>query len=124
MAPSAPHISTHLRQLIYYQLDNNCIRNALFLAGRLHAFEPRSAEASYLLALCHLQSAQSKAALEASKQNAIRGTHLGCAYVYAQACLDLGKYVDGVTALEKCHRLWKDRNTWSEWKFSPEARDL
>ncbi|KAI5305663.1 1-acylglycerol-3-phosphate O-acyltransferase [Ascosphaera pollenicola] len=114
MAPSAPHISTQLRQLIYYQLDNNCIRNALFLAGRLHAFEPRSAEASYLLALCHLHSAQSKAALEASKQNAIRGTHLGCAYVYAQACLDLAKYVDGVTALEKCQHLWKNRNTWNK----------
>ncbi|KAI5284192.1 anaphase-promoting complex subunit cdc27 [Ascosphaera aggregata] len=114
MAPSAPHISTQLRQLIYYQLDNNCLRNALFLAGRLHAFEPRSADASYLLALCHLHCGQSKAALEASKQNAIRGTHLGSAYVYAQACLDLGRHVDGVTALEKCQHLWNNRNTWNK----------
>ncbi|KAI5297443.1 anaphase-promoting complex subunit cdc27 [Ascosphaera atra] len=114
MAPSAPHISNQLRQLIYYQLDNNCIRNALFLAGRLHAFEPRSSEASYLLALCYLQSGHSKAALEASKQNGTRGSHLGCSYVFAQACLDLGRYPDGINALERCQHLWKSRNTWNK----------
>ncbi|OJD20153.1 hypothetical protein ACJ73_08513 [Blastomyces percursus] len=114
MAPSPPNISSQLRQLIYYHLDNNLIRNALFLAGRLHAFEPRSSEASYLLALCHLQSGQPKAAWEYSRNSGSRGTHAGCSYVYAQACLDLGKYIEGITALEKSRNLWASKNTWNK----------
>ncbi|WEW57843.1 anaphase-promoting complex subunit cdc27 [Emydomyces testavorans] len=101
MPPSAPHISSQLRQLVYYHLDNNLIRNALFVAGRLHAFEPRSSETAYLLSLCHLLAGQSKAAWEVSRNSGSRGTHLGCSYVYAQACLDLGKYIEGITALER-----------------------
>ena len=114
MSPSNPHISSQLRQLIYYHLDNNLVRNALFLAGRLHAYEPRSSEASYLLALCHLQSGQVKAAWNYSRNSGSRGTHIGCSYVYAQACLDLGTYVDGVTALERSKGLWVTKNNWSK----------
>lgn len=117
MSPSNPHISSQLRQLIYYHLDNNLVRNALFLAGRLHAYEPRSSEASYLLALCHLQNGQVKAAWDYSRSSGSRGTHVGCSYVYAQACLDLGKYVDGVTALERSKGLWISKNNWSKHSY-------
>lgn len=114
MSPSTPHISSHLRQLIYYNLDNNLIRNALFIASRLHAYEPRSSEASYLLALCHLQSGQVRAAWDYSRNSGSRGTHLGCSYVYAQASLELGKYIDGITALERSKALWASKNHWSK----------
>ncbi|KAL4935139.1 protein bima [Aspergillus oleicola] len=114
MTPSTSHISSQLRQLIYYHLDNNLVRNALFLAGRLHAYEPRTSEASYLLALCYLQNGQVKAAWETSRNFGSRGTHLGCSYVYAQACLDLGKYTDGINALERCKSLWSGRNNWNK----------
>ncbi|QKX59110.1 uncharacterized protein TRUGW13939_06241 [Talaromyces rugulosus] len=114
MAPSTPHISGQLRQLIYYHLDNNLINNALFLAGRLHAYEPRSSESSYLLALCHLLSGQPKAAWEYSRNAGSRGTHLGCSYVLAQACLDLGKYMDGITALERSRSLWASKSHWNK----------
>ncbi|KAI9370569.1 protein bima [Aspergillus egyptiacus] len=114
MSPSTSHIAGQLRQLIYYHLDNNLVRNALFLAGRLHAYEPRTSEASYLLALCHLQNGQVKAAWETSRNFGSRGTHLGCSYVYAQACLDLGKYMDGINALERCKALWASRNHWNK----------
>ncbi|OJJ58829.1 hypothetical protein ASPSYDRAFT_150612 [Aspergillus sydowii CBS 593.65] len=114
MTPSTSHISSQLRQLIYYHLDNNLVRNALFLAGRLHAYEPRTSEASYLLALCYLQSGQIKAAWETSRNFGSRGTHLGCSYVYAQACLDLGKYMDGINALERSKSLWSSRNHWNK----------
>lgn len=113
MAPS-PYISTQLRQLIYYHLDNNLVRNALFLAGRLHAYEPRSSEASYLLALCYLQNGQPKAAWEYSRNFGSRGTHVGCSYVFAQACLDLGKYLEGITALERSRSTWATKNHWSK----------
>ncbi|KAL2842447.1 hypothetical protein BJX68DRAFT_244695 [Aspergillus pseudodeflectus] len=114
MSPSTSHIASQLRQLIYYHLDNNMVRNALFLAGRLHAYEPRTSEASYLLALCYLQNGQVKAAWETSRNFGTRGTHLGCSYVYAQACLDLGKYTDGINALERSKALWASRNHWNK----------
>lgn len=122
MAPSSSHISSQLRQLIYYHLDNNLIRNALFLAGRLHAYEPRSSEASYLLALCHLLSGQPKAAWEYSRSSGSRGTHVGCSYVYAQACLDLGKYIEGITALERSKSLWANKNNFSMVPYGQGAR--
>lgn len=104
------------------------VRNALFLAERLHAYEPRSSEAAYLLALCNLHSGQAQAAWDYSKHAGSRGTHVGCSYVYAQACLDLGKYVDGVTALERSKGLWGSKNHWSKhWLLDPlqkERRDF
>ncbi|KAM5439520.1 anaphase-promoting complex subunit cdc27 [Microsporum ferrugineum] len=114
MAPSAPHISSQLRQLIYYHLDNNLLRNALFLAGRLHAFEPRSSEAAYLLSQCLLQSGQPKYAWEVCRNAGSRGTHVGCAYVYAQTCLDLGHYMEGITALERSKTQWTSKNNWNK----------
>lgn len=114
MALSTGHVASQLRHLIYYQLDNNLIRNALFLASRLHAYEPRSFEAQYLLALCHLHNGEVKAAFECSQASGSRGLHAGCAYVFAQACLDLGKYLDGVTALERSKPLWASKNHWSK----------
>lgn len=114
MAPLNQHIPTQLRQLIYYNLDNNQLHNATFIAARLHAYDPRSPEAAYLLAQCHLQSGQSKAALDYSRSAGSRGTHLGCSFVYAQACMDLGKYLEGVTALERAKIHWAGKSNWSE----------
>lgn len=112
MPPPNPHIISQLRQLIYYHLDCNLLRNALFLAGRLHAYEPRSSEAAYLLALCHLRLGQLKAAYDSSRNSGSRGTHLGCSYIFAQACLGLERYVEGVTAIDRSKGLWSARNSW------------
>lgn len=109
-----PFIISHLRQLIYYHLDCNLLRNALFLAGRLHAYEPRSSEAAYLLALCHLRVGQLKAAYDYSRNSGSRGTHLGCSYVFAQACLGLERYVEGANALDKSRALWFGKNGWGK----------
>ncbi|KAJ5140455.1 hypothetical protein N7448_003863 [Penicillium atrosanguineum] len=114
MALSTGHVASQLRHLVYYHLDNNLIRNALFLAGRLHAYEPRSFEAQYLISLCHLHNGEIKAAFEHSQSSGSRGLHLGCAYVFAQACLDLGKHLDGVTALERSKSLWATKNNWNK----------
>lgn len=114
MAPTNAHVAAQLRQLIYYHLDNNLLKNALFLASRLVAYEPRSAEAAYLLSYCQLQSGYVKAAWDSSRSSGIRGTHLGCSYVFAQASLELGRFVDGITALEKSKPLWQGRNTWAQ----------
>ncbi|CAG8134538.1 unnamed protein product [Penicillium salamii] len=114
MTLSPGHVTSQLRHLIYYNLDNNLIRNALFLAARLHAFEPRSYEAQYLLALCHLHNGEVKAAFDVSQVSGSRGMHTGCAYVFAQTCLDMGKNLDGVAALEGSKNLWISKNHWNK----------
>lgn len=115
MPPSTnPCIISQLRSQIYYHLDNNLVRNALFLAGRLLSYEPRSPEAAYLLSLCQLQAGQIKGAWESTRFHASRGTHLGCCYVHAQASLELGRFVEGITALEQARPLWVNRNSWNQ----------
>ena len=114
MSPANPHIITQLKQLIYYHLDCNFPRNALFIARRLHAHEPKSAEAAYLLALCHLRLGQFKAAYDASRIPGSRGAHCGCSYIFAQACLALERYTEGITAIDRSRGHWAARNNWSE----------
>lgn len=114
MAPSSPPVASQLRQLIYYHLDNNLLKNALFLATRLVAYDSRSGEAAYLLSLCQLQSGFTKAAWDTSRTFAVRGLHLGCCYVFAQACLELGRNLDGIAVLDKSRMLWQNRNTWNQ----------
>ena len=114
MSPTNHHLSLQLRHLIYYYLDCNLLRNALFFAGRLHAYEPRATEAAYLLSLCHLRLGQLKAAYDNCKNPGSRGTHLGCSYIFAQACLGLERYGEGIAALEKSKGLWSIRNNWNK----------
>ena len=105
MAPNSATIAALLRQTIHYHLDNFAYENALFFSERLLAHE-RVAESAFLLALSHLRLGDLRSACESSRQYGYRGTHLGCAFVFAQACLDLEKYKDGITALEKARPLW------------------
>lgn len=114
MTPTNPFAASQLRQLIFYNLDNDLLQNALFLSGRLHGLDPRNPDTSHLLALCHLKLGQFKAAYDYSRDTRLRGSHLGCAYVFAQASLVLERYTDGVAALERCRNSWQARNHWSE----------
>ena len=114
MAPSNTCITSQLRQLIYYHIDNNLLKNAHFFAERLAAFDHRSAESSYLLALCDLRLGDNASAYEHSKPAGLRGTHLGCAYVFAQACLALERWKDGIMALEKSRGLWGGKNNFGK----------
>lgn len=110
MAPPPSSIANQLRQLIYYHLDSNLLQNALFLSERLSACD-RSGESAYLISLCHLRLGDNKSAQEFSRLYATKGVHLGCAYVFAQACLALGTFKDGITTLEKCRSFWQGRNS-------------
>ena len=114
MAPSNTCVTNQLRQLIHYHIDNNLLKNALFLAERLVAFDHRSSESQYLLSLCHFRLGDTKSAYEYSKSGGSRGTHLGCAYVFAQASLSLERYKDGIVALEKSRGLWGGRNSFGK----------
>jgi anaphase-promoting complex subunit 3 len=118
MAPSNTCVTSQLRQFIYYHIDNNLLQNALFFADRLSALD-RSSESSYLLSLCHLRLGDNHSAYEYSKPAGLRGTHLGCAYVFAQACLALQRWKDGITALEKSRGLWGGKNNFAKHTQSP-----
>jgi len=136
MSPSNPQATAQLRRLIYYNLDNDLPQNALFLAGRLHGLDPRSADTAYLISLCHLKLGHFRAAYDYSKDTRLRSSTsstsvsasalLGCAYVFAQACMALGRYEEGVTALERCRSAWAGKNHWnrhseSERRPGPDA---
>ncbi|KAK0645895.1 hypothetical protein B0T16DRAFT_390428 [Cercophora newfieldiana] len=110
MAPNSATIAALLRQTVHYHLDNFAYENALFFSERLVAHE-RVAESAFLLSLSHLRLGDLRSACEASRQYGYRGTHLGCAFIFAQSCLDLEKYKDGITALEKARPLWTAKCT-------------
>lgn len=114
MAPANPFVPHQLRSLIYYHIDNHLLKNALFFAERLAAHDQRSAEAAFLLSLCHLRLGDNASAYEYSRSIGSRGTHLGCAYVFAQACLALEKHKDGILALEKSKSFWQGKNNFGK----------
>ncbi|KAI9852261.1 MAG: anaphase-promoting complex subunit cdc27 [Thelocarpon superellum] len=115
MSPSNAHISSQLRHLIYYYLDNDFLQNALFLSGRLYAHEMRSAEASHLVALCHFRLGEYQLAYEYSKPMGMRGTHVGCAFIYAKSCLQRPhRHKEGIGALERSRSQWAGRNSWDK----------
>ncbi|EWG46614.1 anaphase-promoting complex subunit 3 [Fusarium verticillioides 7600] len=109
MAPTLTVTSGLLRHTIYYHLDNASYHNGLFFAERLLAQDPRSSESTYLYALCHLRLGDFRSAYDVSKPIGYRGVHLGCAWVFAQACLALERYKDGISALEKARSFWASK---------------
>ncbi|KAI9711567.1 MAG: anaphase-promoting complex subunit cdc27 [Bogoriella megaspora] len=114
MSRSNPHIASQLRQLIFYHLDNEYTENALFMAERLQALEPRSPDAAHLLSLCNLRLRRFKAAYDQSHRYGNSGRHLACAYVFAQACLALKLYAEGLIALQKAKHLRGTESYWSK----------
>lgn len=76
-------------------LDLDLIGGAEFLASQKLAAEPSPA-ARHLYALVLYRQGRYAAAAHTAKGS----THLGCAYVYAQSCLKLEAYSDGISALE------------------------
>ncbi|KAK3717620.1 anaphase-promoting complex subunit cdc27 [Vermiconidia calcicola] len=105
--PATPHLLT---QQIHQHLDADLADTANFLAGRLHALEPRSPESAHLLALTYLRLRRFKAAADTAQKHGSNGRHLGCAYVFAQSCLQLGRGTEGIAALEKSKSLWGSRS--------------
>jgi len=114
MSPASGVAASQLRQLIFYHIDNELLDNASFLAGRLYALEPRNPDSSHLLALTSLRQRKPKSAYEAAHRYGSSGRHLGCAYIFAQACLELGKNLEGTTALEKAKTFWQGRSNWNK----------
>ena len=111
MAPTSAAVGGFLRQAVHYHLDNSSYDNALFFAERFTAQDPRSSDGAYLYALCHLRLRDFRSAYDVGKTMGYRGAHLGCSWIFAQACLALERYKDGIHALEKSRALWSQRSS-------------
>lgn len=118
MSPNSYLAITQLKNLVYYHLDNESPENANFLAARLNAIDPRNPDSSHLLALTYYRLRRFKAAYDFSQKYGAIGRHLGSAYVFALSCHELGKYSEGIAALEKARSLWQGCNHWGVL-FSP-----
>lgn len=114
MSPNGSIAASQLRQLIFYHIDNDLLDNANFLAGRLHAMEPRNPDSAHLLALTYLRLRRHKAAHDAAHKYGSNGRHLGCTYVFAQACLSLKRSLEGAAALDKARSLWRAKNHYNK----------
>lgn len=93
-------------RLVYEFLDSDLHENALFIAERLHALEPDNSSWLHLTGLCYLRLGRVSLALDRTREKGINGSHLGCSYVFAQACLKQRNYVEGITALRQAKPLW------------------
>lgn len=98
-------------RLVYEFLDSDLYENALFVAERLHALEPDKSSWLHLTALCYLRLGRVSLALDRSRERGINGSHLGCSYVFAQACLKQKNYVEGIAALRQAKSLWGGTRT-------------
>jgi anaphase-promoting complex subunit 3 len=108
-----PYIQEHFQQVIWYSLDNNLVNNALFVAERLLALNDRDQNSRHLLGLCMLRAGRASSAYNIT----IHHKHLGCSYVFAQSCKELGKYREGLLALQNC--LAQLPNKWTACKCLP-----
>lgn len=88
-------------RLVYRFLDHDLVENALFLLDRLHAQDHNNTCWIHLRSLCCLRLARCAAAYEYSHDEAVHGEHVGCAYIFAQACLRLKLYRDGISVLRR-----------------------
>lgn len=120
MAPNPAAVGGLLRQVIHYHLDNASYDDALFFAERFAAQDVKAPDAAHLHALCYLRLGDYRSAYDVGKPMGYRGVNLGCSWVFAQACLELERYKDGILALEKSRGLWSPK--CSVGKHTPTSR--
>ncbi|KAI1421343.1 TPR-like protein [Xylaria sp. FL1777] len=107
-----------LVQCVHYHLDNDLNENALFLSERLHAQDPDNSSWAHLMSLCCLRLGRLALASEYSRDKGIKGIHLGCSYIFAEACLRQKTYADGIKALIQAQPLWSGKGQGDEQSHS------
>lgn len=91
---------------IWRCLDGAIYPSAVFLCERLVALDPENKDWRHLMGLVYQRSGKYALAINATMYGSGHLQHLGCAYVYSQCCHQLGKYIDGITALEAVQSQW------------------
>lgn len=117
MVFSSEHSRSSYRDLIFYSLENDFLDTAQFTAERLLASSPNSPDATYLYSLVLFKAKRYKAAFNVSGDYC--GSHVGCAYIFAKASVELKQEADGIRALLKTMNEWKGITKSSE-TFAPD----
>ncbi|EEB06895.1 anaphase-promoting complex subunit Apc3 [Schizosaccharomyces japonicus yFS275] len=96
-------MSERLRSIIWYSIDIQDYKNAIFFAERLYTMEG-SLDNLCLLAHTHLLQLNYAMTFQLLEKHAINP--ISC-YTFAKACLYLGKYKQGISALEMTQESWR-----------------
>lgn len=88
-----------LRSVVIHSLDTFNLPNAEFAAERLVAHVPDDPDAAYLYSLVLYRQNKYKAAFNRAADALVHHDHLGCAYIFARACLHLHKHKEGIFRL-------------------------
>lgn len=109
MEAELQYIQQQLRSVIIHSLDTFNYKNAEFACEQLVAFNPECPDLIYLYALTNFRQGKFKLAFnKTSESNKHVGNHLGCAFIYAKLCLQLGKYREGIYRLTCLLPLFND----------------
>lgn len=94
--PDHEYLRLYLRLVVVHSLDNYNIKNAEFAAERLLAIDPDDLDSLHLY--CHTLFRQRRFMAVYNRAQGTRG-HTGCAFLFAQLCLELQKFKEGVFVL-------------------------
>lgn len=107
-----------MEQAILYSLDNGFLDSAVLLSEQLYYTDLLSSHARFLHGLCLFR------AREFQKAHLLTHNvrHLGCAYIFAQTCLVLKRYKQGISALVAVQAMWT--NTCNFYSHTEMTRRL
>lgn len=109
MDPETPFIAQHLRSVVIHSLDNFNFKNAEFACERLLSLTSDDADSVYLYALTLFRQGRYKAVYIQTGEGARNmESHLGCAYLFAQACYHLQRYNEGIFRLVSLSYLYNE----------------
>lgn len=104
-------MTDRLKCLIWYCIDNQNYDNSIFYSERLHAIED-SNESLYLLAYSHFLNLDYNIVYDLLDRVI---SHVPCTYLFARTSLILGRYKQGISAVEACRSNWRSIQPNSMW---------
>lgn len=111
-----PGVVAHqLKSIIVRSLDNFNYKNAEFASERLLALSPLDPDSIHLYALVLYRLNKYKTVYNQTSDALSRsGNHIGCAYLYARACLHLNKFKEGIFRLVSLSHLYNEKSHIAE----------
>lgn len=95
---SVDHIQQVLRRMVWQALDYELLPSAEFACERLRAMDNTNLDSIHLMALVWYKQGKYKASRDILESSI--SAHPGCLYVYILCSYKLGRYNDGISALQ------------------------
>lgn len=100
-AGTTPHLCRHCSSLVWYFLDANLYKSALFYAEMYFALEPKNHDARHLYATALLEAGQPHSAHRLVNLP-LDNRCTGCVDIVAKCCMKLGRHRQARGALDVC----------------------